>query len=273
MTAFSTFTYAKKYYVSNEMEFETGVDTEFGTTYNIPKDLINLLADNILVYDKVGIGTTETSGSLKVIGDVSISGISTLGTVKISSGIVTATSGIVTYYGSFVGNITGQTLQKTSTIDLGGQFPSSGTTFSNAIPSSANEITVLFSGVKLPDSGHLLILAQPTTGTSTYSSNSTIIQGNVSSNRLTSTSGLIFWIGGANTNNITGQVTLKKHITVSGNHRWIVNGTFIFENAPDFIGWCHGYLETTASAPVTRIFISNTTSVVFTAGEVSVVYQ
>jgi hypothetical protein len=273
MSGFSTFTYAKKYYVSPEIEFVTEPDADFDETYKPPQDLINLLADNLIVYDKVGIGTTTPSRALEVIGNALISGISTLGTIKISSGIVTSTSGIVTYYGSFVGNITGQTLQKTSTINLAGQFPSSGTEFTNAIPSWANEISVLFSGVKLPDSGHLLILAQPTTGTSTYSSNSTIIQGNVSSNRLTSTSGLIFWIGGANTNNITGQVTLKKHITVSGNHRWIVNGNFIFENAPDFIGWCHGYLETTASAPVTRIFISNTTSVVFTAGEVSVVYQ
>jgi hypothetical protein len=35
--------------------------------------------------------------------DLNVSGISTLGTVKISSGIVTASSGIVTYYGD--GNI------------------------------------------------------------------------------------------------------------------------------------------------------------------------
>ena len=77
MTAFSTFTYAKKYYVSNEIEFETGVDTEFGTTYKIPDDLINLLADNILVSDKVGIGTTNPSRALEVIGNALISGITT----------------------------------------------------------------------------------------------------------------------------------------------------------------------------------------------------
>lgn len=39
------------------------------------------------------------SRSLTNIVDVSSSGISTLGTVKISNGIVTATSGVVTYYG------------------------------------------------------------------------------------------------------------------------------------------------------------------------------
>jgi hypothetical protein len=84
------------------------------------------------VIGKVGIGTTNTTSSLYVVGDgyfvgvvsasnfyvggnvvgqgnvsgttiagvaLSISGISTLGTVQISSGIVTATSGVVTYYG------------------------------------------------------------------------------------------------------------------------------------------------------------------------------
>jgi len=39
------------------------------------------------------------SRSLTNIVDVSSSGISTLGTVRISNGIVTATSGVVTYYG------------------------------------------------------------------------------------------------------------------------------------------------------------------------------
>jgi hypothetical protein len=66
MTAFSTFTYAKKYYVSNELEFVTDSDAEFDTTYKVPDDLINLLSDNIIVRDvakvgnKVGVGTTTT---------------------------------------------------------------------------------------------------------------------------------------------------------------------------------------------------------------------
>ena len=63
----------------------------------------------------LGIGTTTPTSKLTVQGDVlvsgiltashivgtslSITGISTLGTVKISSGIITSTTGIVTYYG------------------------------------------------------------------------------------------------------------------------------------------------------------------------------
>ena len=189
-----------------------------------------------------------------------IDGSDTLDSLNVS-GIVTATS--------FVG----QTLQKTSTINLAGQFPSSGTQFTNAIPSSANEVTILFSNVRLPDSGHFLISAQPTTGGSTYYSTSTFIQGGASSGTVDSTAGLNFYLG-SNVNIISGQVTLKKSIRVSGNHRWIANGTFIYDNLTTLvIGFTNGYLETTAAAPVTRIFMSNTGATVFTSGEVSVIYQ
>jgi hypothetical protein len=47
----------------------------------------------------IGIGTTTPKSKLHVQGDALVTGVSTLGTVQISSGIVTATSGIVTYYG------------------------------------------------------------------------------------------------------------------------------------------------------------------------------
>lgn len=187
-----------------------------------------------------------------------INGSDTLDSLNVS-GIVTATS--------FVG----QTLQKTSTINLAGQSPSSGTQFTNAIPSSANEITVLFSNIQL-DSGHFLILAQPTTGGSIYYSTSTYIQGGASSGTVNSTDGLNFYLG-SNVNIISGQVTLKKSIRASGNHRWIANGTFNYDNNVALIGFTNGYLETTAAAPVTRIFMSNTGAIGFTSGEVSVIYQ
>jgi hypothetical protein len=55
-----------------------------------------VVVDNL---GNLGIGTTNPTSKLTVQGDVLVSGISTLGTVQISSGIVTATTGIVTYYG------------------------------------------------------------------------------------------------------------------------------------------------------------------------------
>lgn len=56
---------------------------------------------------RVGIGSTIPLAKLNVVGDTIITGITTLGTLKISSGIVTATSGIITYYGDFVGTFVG----------------------------------------------------------------------------------------------------------------------------------------------------------------------
>jgi hypothetical protein len=62
----------------------------------------------------LGIGTTDPTSKLTVQGDVLVSGASTLGTVQISSGIVTASSGIVTYFGdgsNLQGIISGITIQ------------------------------------------------------------------------------------------------------------------------------------------------------------------
>ena len=88
MTTLSTFTYAKKYFVSSEIEFVTEPDLEFNETYKPPEDLINLLADNIVVYDRVGIGSTTPTSNLTVNGSVLISGISTANIVNDSSGNV-----------------------------------------------------------------------------------------------------------------------------------------------------------------------------------------
>ena len=58
---------------------------------------------------EVGSATTavDVIGGIGSITSLDVSGISTLGTVEISSGIVTATSGIVTYYGDFRGDLVG----------------------------------------------------------------------------------------------------------------------------------------------------------------------
>lgn len=80
--AFTTFTYAKKYFVSQEIEFVTEPDPEFAETYKIPEDLINLLADNLIILDigafgnKVAIGTTDITSprqELDVFGTAIIS--------------------------------------------------------------------------------------------------------------------------------------------------------------------------------------------------------
>jgi hypothetical protein len=58
--------------------------------------LLLVLATTLAIVDING-GDIEVSNVDTV--DLNVTGISTLGTVRISSGIITATSGIVTYYG------------------------------------------------------------------------------------------------------------------------------------------------------------------------------
>jgi hypothetical protein len=106
-----------------DISIQSGVSTQWQS--------INL---GIVTTTKVGIGTTNprfilevgsvgtsvttcyvngdiNSSGIKVFGDTTITGISTLGTVQVSSGIITATSGIVTYYGDG-SNLTGITTTK-----------------------------------------------------------------------------------------------------------------------------------------------------------------
>jgi len=75
-------------------------------------------------------GDLSVGGNLNVTGDISydevtgrnisITGVSTLGTVQISSGIVTATSGIVTYFGDG-SNLSGIATELTATIGVGSE--------------------------------------------------------------------------------------------------------------------------------------------------------
>ena len=59
----------------------------------------------VLTATRIGIGTTNPTSELVVVGDALISGVTTLGTIKISSGIITSTTGTaVTYFGDLKGN-------------------------------------------------------------------------------------------------------------------------------------------------------------------------
>jgi hypothetical protein len=66
----------------------------------------------VLTATRIGIGTTNPTAELVVIGDIFSTGISTLGTVKISSGIITSTNpgfSTVTYFGNLVGTASSAT--------------------------------------------------------------------------------------------------------------------------------------------------------------------
>ena len=105
----------------------SGLTTTFdlGVTRNFSSSGITTLASS------GGITTTGgdlyIGGNLNVIGDITydevrgrninITGVTTLGTVQISSGIVTATTGIVTYYGDG-SNLTGIATELVATIGI-----------------------------------------------------------------------------------------------------------------------------------------------------------
>ena len=105
----------------------SGVTTtfDFGVTRNFSSTGITTLASS------GGITTTGgdlyIGGNLNVIGDITydevrgrninITGVTTLGTVQISSGIVTATTGIVTYFGDG-SNLTGIATELVATIGI-----------------------------------------------------------------------------------------------------------------------------------------------------------
>ena len=69
----------------------------------------------VLTASRIGIGTTNPTSELWVGGNIFVTGISTLGTVKISSGIITSTTGTaVTFFGDFVGTATSASFATTS---------------------------------------------------------------------------------------------------------------------------------------------------------------
>ena len=77
--------------------------TPVGTAGSV--GIINFVSDN-LTATVSGAGATITLTETPEFDNLTITGVSTLGTVKISSGIITAVSGIVTYYGDG-SNLTG----------------------------------------------------------------------------------------------------------------------------------------------------------------------
>mgnify|MGYP000267922256 CR=1 FL=1 len=72
MAGFSTSTYAKKYFVSDEIEFVTEKDLEFDIEYKIPEDILSLIVNDLIVNNRIGIGTTQPQQRLDVAGSVKI---------------------------------------------------------------------------------------------------------------------------------------------------------------------------------------------------------
>jgi len=91
---------------------------------------------NIVTLDATTTATIEAAiaNAPNTFTDLTVTGISTLGTVKVSSGIITATSGIVTYFGDG-SNLTGIATGLTATIGIssGGTVIGTGVTTVNVV--------------------------------------------------------------------------------------------------------------------------------------------
>ena len=83
--------YGEESYFNNDVTFYKDVNIQGNLNYD------SLTVRNLTVTEQSRLGITTTTSLFA--NNLSVSGIATLGTVKISSGIITATSGIVTYYG------------------------------------------------------------------------------------------------------------------------------------------------------------------------------
>ena len=109
-----------------------------------------------------GVGTITTLSSTNgTITNLNVTGISTLGTVKISSGIVTATSGIVTYFGDG-SRLTGIATGLTATIGIqsGGFTVGTGITLVNVVGTGFTaDVTGTTANLYLPAAGVSLGLA------------------------------------------------------------------------------------------------------------------
>ena len=129
---------------------------------------IELFANNAVKFQTTASGIDVTGHT--ETDTLNVSGISTLGTVKISSGVVTATSGIVTYYGDG-SQLTG--------IDASGISTTASSPTANSVVTldlssaqhhelnlSAGITTITCSGGSIGDS-HSVLLIQPTSGIAT----------------------------------------------------------------------------------------------------------
>jgi len=113
----------------------TGIVTYYGDG----SGLINIQASAIVggtgYVDYAGV-STNVIGGIASVRSLSVSGISTLGTVLVSSGIVSATSGIVTYYGDG-SNLTG--IQTSGVVSVISQDP---TVSSPVYPTLVNAVGI-----------------------------------------------------------------------------------------------------------------------------------
>jgi hypothetical protein len=267
----------KLYIVSNDLEFRSYNTFEQYLTATANSG-VSLYYDASKKFETIGIGvsingTTLTNqlnvsgvatavafnGQINTTNELYVSGVSTLGTVQVSSGIISATSGIVTYYGDG-SNLTGVTafdvIQQEFTLQV--VYPTlANATGVNSVGISTTEL------VFVPSTGNLGVgTANPTSKLTVYGNGqfygdlnvtgiSTFTNGPVLVGSVTSTgtaSQLLQVTGGAYVSDNLGIGTINptSKLTVYGNSEFYGNGQFYgdlnvtgvstFTNGPVLVG-------------------------------------
>jgi len=137
------------------------------------------------------------------------------------------------------------------------------------IPSWVKRITVMFADVSLSGSAHILIQLGDSGGIETtgYVSTSNFLTGGVGSGAISSTAGLIIYVGGA-VNAVTGTVSI---VNLTGEN-WIGTGTYNFSNGTGVNGWTAGNKTLSSTLDRVRITTNNGTDT-FDAGTVNIMYE
>jgi hypothetical protein len=158
---------------------------------------------------------TSVIGGIASVTSLSVSGISTLGTVQISSGIVTATSGIVTYYGdgSKLTGITASSIVGVTTYATSAGIATYATSAGIATyATSAGIATSVIGGIASVTS--LSVSGISTLGT---------VQ--ISSGIVTATSGIVTYYGdGSKLAGITGGLSISTSVTSQSQYLSFVSG-------------------------------------------------
>jgi hypothetical protein len=136
------------------------------------------------------------------------------------------------------------------------------------IPSWVRRITVTYSGAQLSGSEHLLVqVGAGSLASSGYASRSTFVSGGVNSGTVSSTAGFIVYAG-ANTNIVTGAMTLLLH----SSNLWIATEASTY-NGTVANNTSSGVIALGGTLDRLRFTSTNASTNVFNAGTVNIMYE
>jgi hypothetical protein len=202
------------------------------------------------------------------------------GTVKLSRGNPGATTADILSIDASGNIATSGNIVATGAITSGGvaaqkmvlattQNTTSGTYVDfTGIPSWVKKITVIFKGVSMSGTDHVLIQLGTSSGLQNtgYNGASNVVLGGVTSSSANSTSGMILNVGAPN-NVVSGALTL----TMLGSNNWIGTHVFNHDTAVGYTGY--GASSATLSGTLDRVRFTLTTTNTFDSGSVNILYE